>query len=369
LCVDGPRPVSLMRGAPDLPTPEHIIDAANRALANGRTGYPDNRGEPVLRDAVAQAIRDRGGPAYDPVSEILITTGATLGIHSALGAILNPGDEVLLPEPVYDAYTSVITVQGGRAVPVPAAIDNGRFTWPAERVAAAITPRTRALLVNSPWNPTGTVLSEGEWRSLMQVAAAHDLWVVSDEIYDSICCDGHSHQSPASLSDDARSRTIVVNSLSKTYAMTGWRVGYCAAPPDVIHGMYLILQQSSRGPATFVQDAAVAALTGSQDCVAEMNDEYARRRQQVIEAFDDVDSASVMPPEGGFFAMLDVTALGRESNDVRRELLINHSVVVMHGGAYGPSGEGTLRLSFASGGENLAEGLARVTSGLRQLGS
>ena len=369
LRAEGRQPVSLMRGAPDLPTPGHIVTAAQQALADGRTGYPDNRGEPTLREAVARSINHNGGPEYSPDSEILVTSGATLGIHAALGAVLDPDDEVLVPEPVYDAYLSVIIQLGGRPIPVPATLDNGRFTWDPDQVNAACSSRTRAMLINSPWNPTGTVLSNDEWLGLLEVARQHDLHIVSDEIYESICYPGHRHCTPAALSDDARQRTIIVNSLSKTYSMTGWRVGYCAAPAEVISAMYLVLQQSSRGPATFVQDAAVAALDGSQNCVHEMVSEYGRRRELVIAALSDIPRVNVLSPEGGFFAMADARDLEQPSNEIRRSLLVDHGVVVMHGGAYGPSAEGTLRISFASGGDNLARGLELLANGLRALGS
>ncbi len=368
LQAEGRSLISLMRGAPDLPTPKHIVTAAQQALAQGRTGYPDNRGEQRLRNAVAGAIRQNGGPEYSPGDEILVTSGATLGLYAALGAVLDAGDEVLVPEPVYDAYLSVILQLGGRPVPVPAVLADGRFHWDPQRVEAACTSRTRAMLVNSPWNPTGTVLTENEWAGFLELAARHDLYVISDEIYESICYEGHRHRTPAALSDDARSRTIIVNSLSKTYAMTGWRVGYCAAPAEVISAMYLVLQQSSRGPATFVQDAAAVALEGPQDCVAAMAAQYALRRKQVLDALADIPAVDVLVPEGGFFAMADARQLGRPSNDIRRELLVDHGVVVMHGGAYGESAAGTLRVSFASGGDNLAQGLERLAAGLKKIG-
>jgi aspartate/methionine/tyrosine aminotransferase len=169
------------------------------------------------------------------------------------------------------------------------------------------------------------------------------------------------------LSDELRARTIIVNSLSKTYAMTGWRVGYCAAPAPIIQSMFLALQQSSRGPATFVQDAATVALTSSQDCVARMRDEYAARRRSILSALADVPGVRVLAPEGGFFAMLDVRQTGISSNEIRRRLLHKSGVAVVHGAAYGPAGEGTLRVSFGSGGDTLARGLALVSDGLRAL--
>ena len=179
--------------------------------------------------------------------------------------------------------------------------------------------------------------------------------------------DGRRHVCPASLSPDVRARTVVVNSLSKTYAMPGWRVGYCAAPAPILQAMFLVLQQSSRGPATFIQDAAAAALTGPQEPVLAMQREYAARRAQVLEALRGVPGARVLATEGGFFAMVDVRDTGRTSNDVRLHLLEQHGVVVAHGSAYGPGGEGTLRVSFASGGDNLARGLERLRAGLSSL--
>lgn len=365
--AQGAAVVSLMRGEPDFRTPAHICDAAVRALANGRTSYPDNRGEPALREAIAVKLARDNGLAYDPGTEILVTTGATLGVHAALSALVAEGDEVLLPDPIYDAYQSPIAFAGARSRPVRADIENGRFVVTRQALEAAVTPASRVLLLNSPWNPVGTVFRESELHAIADVVARRGLVLISDEIYEAIVYDGHRHVSPATLSKEMRERTVVINSLSKTYAMTGWRVGYCAAPAPVIQAMLLALQQSSRGPATFVQDAAAAALSGPQDCVEEMQREYARRRSAVMHALDGLPRARAMLPEGGFFAMVDARASGVPSNDLRRRLLHDHGVVVIHGAAYGQGGEGTLRVSFASGGDNLARGLARLREGLAGL--
>ncbi len=356
--------VSLMRGEPDLPTPAHITRAAIDALGRGRTGYPDNRGELACREAVAQKLARDNGLAYDPGTEVLLTSGATFGIHAALTAVLGDGDEVLLPDPVYDAYQSPVRLAGGRVRPVRATLEGGRFTLTAEALHAAVTPRTRILLLNTPWNPVGTVLREEELRAVADVVIRHDLVLISDEIYEALVYDGFRHVSPAALDPALRARTILVNSLSKTYAMPGWRVGYCAAPAAFIDAMFLVLQQSSRGPATFVQDAAVAALVGPQAPVAEMLAVYARRRAQVADALAGLSGVRVLSPEGGFFAMVDVRELGRSSDEVRRHLLEEAGVVVVHGAAYGAGGEGTLRVSFASGGDALADGLVRLRQGL-----
>ncbi len=365
--AEGASVVSLMRGEPDLPTPAHIGDAAVRALEAGRTAYPDNRGEPALRDATALKLARDNALSYDPETEILVTTGATLGIHTALMALVTEGDGVLLPDPVYDAYQSPIRLAGGVIQPVRASLAHDRFLLTAEALETAATPSSRVLILNSPWNPVGTVLTETELRAIAEVVIRRDLLLISDEIYETIVYDGHRHISPAALSPELRARTVLVNSLSKTYAMTGWRVGYCAAPATLISAMFLVLQQASRGPATFVQDAAAVALTAAQDCVQEMRRQYATRRSQVLAALDNLPRARALAPEGGFFVMVDVRDAGIPSNEIRRRLLRDHGVAVVHGSAYGPGGEGTLRVSFASGGDPLAEGLERLRTGLSRL--
>lgn len=356
--------VSLMRGEPDFRTPGHIILAADKALRSGRTSYPDNRGEPALREAIAMKLQRGNGLTYDPDSEILVTTGATFGIYAALMAVLNPGDEVLLPDPVYDAYQSPILLAGGAIRSVPATIRDGRFTFGVAQLDAVVTPRCRALLLNNPWNPTGTVFTREELEVIGEFVLKHELVLLSDEIYEAITYPGHTHISPAVLSPALRERTILINSFSKTYAMTGWRIGYNAASPLLTQAMFLVLQQSSRGPAIFVQDAANEALREPQDCVEEMGTEYARRRTLLIEALNGIEGCTVLPPEGGFFAMVDIRGLGMASNELRLRLMEDAGVVVVHGSAYGSSGEGTIRVSFASGGDTLDRGLERLRNGL-----
>lgn len=363
----GRQIVSLMRGEPDFRTPPHIVEAATRALAAGRTGYPDNRGESSLREAVTAKLRRDNQLSYDPATEILVTDGATLGISTALMALVDPGDGVLIPDPIYDAYQSPIRLTGAQSQPVRSSIKNGRFAISLEALEAARTSRTRALILNTPWNPVGTVFTKDELMKIGNFVLQHGITLISDEIYEAITYDDAVHISPASLSPEVRNQCVLINSLSKSYAMTGWRVGYCAAPKPVIQAMLLILQQSSRGPATFVQDAAAVALSGSQDCVREMQTTYAERRQLVLNALQDIPNVNVLPPEGGFFATVDLRATHQSSNDVRKKLLHDHGVVVAHGAAYGPGGEGTLRVSFASGGANLERGLELLRKGLTTL--
>jgi aspartate/methionine/tyrosine aminotransferase len=359
--------VSLMRGQPDTPTPPHIVEAAQKALRDGRTGYPDNQGEPGLRRAVAEALARDHGLSYDPDREILVTDGATLGVSVALAAMVGPGDDVLLPDPVYDAYASPIALWGGRPVPIPSEVRAGRFVFDRDALESRRGPAAMAVLVNTPWNPVGTVLSRSELPQVVDFAADHDLTLISDEIYSALVYDGRRHASPAGLCEEAKRRTVLVSSLSKTYAMTGWRVGYVAGPAELIAAMSLVLQQSSRGPATFVQDAAECALRSDQGGVARMAAEYQGRRDLVLERLRDIPGVVPLKPEGGLFVMADVRGLGLPSDEVRRSLLHEEGVVVVHGAAYGDCGEGTLRVSFAAGGNVLERGLDRLRAGLLRL--
>ncbi|MDQ2926537.1 MAG: aminotransferase class I/II-fold pyridoxal phosphate-dependent enzyme, partial [Acidobacteriota bacterium] len=326
--------------------------------------YPDNRGEPLLRRAIASKLQRENGVVYDPDCEILVTDGATLGIFVAVMALLNEGDAVMLPDPIYDAYQSPVRLAGGYVRSVQSALVGGRFELTRDALEQAWTPQAKLLLLNTPWNPVGTVFRHAELVTIADFVRERGLLLLSDEIYEHITYGDHKHISPAIL---LRDRTVLVNSLSKTYAMTGWRVGYCAAPEPLISAMLLILQQSSRGPATFVQDAAVAALDGPQDAIESMRRTYAERRMLVLDRLGGIDGVNVLAPEGGFFAMVDVRKQGLPSNQVRQQLLKQHGVAVMHGAAYGPRGEGTLRVSFASGGKTLDEGLERLREGLAAL--
>jgi len=391
LQAEGHTLVSLMRGQPDTPTPVHIVEAARKALRDGRTGYPDNQGEPALRRAVAEKLQREQGLSYDPDREILVTDGATLGVYTALGALVDRDRIVLLPDPIYDAYEAPIALWGSSPTPVPATLRDGRFTIGSRQLENSLDlcrlrrsrmPRftigsrqlenpwvtgTDVILLNTPWNPVGTVFKRWELEDIMGLAEKHDYLVVSDEIYESLIYDGRRHVSPASVSTDARERTILINSFSKTYSMTGWRVGYCAGPEEIIRAMLLVLQQSSRGPATFVQDAAFCALSSDQECTRQMATEYQGRRDRVVERLRGIPGVEPLVPEGGLFVMVNVCGLGKPSDTVRRFLLCEAGVVVLHGSAYGEGGEGFLRVSFAAGGETLERGLERLRDGLMRL--
>lgn len=357
--------ISLMRGEPDFKTPEHIVESCARSLRNGRTTYPDNRGELPYREAVAVKLERDNGLRFNPSTEILATTGATLGIYAALMALIENGAEVMLPDPIYDAYQSPVRMAGGQVKPVAATIAGGRFIIDDDALEAAWSPKVRALILNTPWNPVGTVMTRDELAIIARFCERRNVALISDEIYEAITYGDAKHLSPLAIAPALRDRSILVNSLSKTYAMTGWRVGYCAGPAPLIQAMYMVLAQSSRGPATFIQDAAAEALSGPQECVTEMRAEYSQRRERVLSRLAGIPKVTMLPPEGGFFAMADVRELNLPSNEIRQRLMRDHGVVVVHGAAYGPGGEGTLRVSFASGGEILDRGLERLSEGLR----
>ncbi len=360
--------ISLLRGEPDFPTPAGIVAAAEQSLRAGRTQYPNNQGDPELRRAVAERLSVDHGLQYSPEREVLITDGATLGFAAAVAALLNPGDSALVPEPCYDAYLPALRLMGVEPIAVPGEYVEGRFQLSPAQVAGRIRPGTRALVLNSPWNPAGTVFTRSELAGLVSVAEAANLWILSDEIYEAVTYGGEV-VSTAAVSPAARERTVILNSFSKTYAMTGWRLGFCAGPEAAIRAMLLSLQQSSRGPALFVQDAGTAALRGPRTDVDAMRQEYARRRARVVESLQAIPGVRCPPPEGGFFALVDVRGISTDDEAIRRSLLREDGVAVAPGSAYGPAAAGFLRVSFAAGGDALDRGLDRLAAGLTRVGS
>jgi aspartate/methionine/tyrosine aminotransferase len=363
--AQGKKLVSLLRGEPDFSTPSHIVEAATDALRRGLTHYPPNQGIPELRRAVAAKMQRCNGMQVDADSEVLITDGATMGFDVAVATLCDAGDAVLIPEPVYDCYVSQVASIGAVPVPVRAERVGNRFVLTRDALNTAATPQTKALLINTPWNPVGAVMQREELEAMGAFAVERDLFILSDEIYEAIVYEGALHLSIASLHPSFRERTVTINSFSKTYAMTGWRLGYNVAPPEITRAMLLVYQQSSRGAATFVQHAGVAALEGPQGCVAEMQREYAARRQLL--AHCSLPTAYWLLPEGGFFALLDVSQMERTSAEVTDFLLEHAGVVVMDALAYGAACDGLLRISFAVSQETIRAGLEQLAEGLRKL--
>ncbi len=353
------RPVIFLEtGRPDFDTPAHIKEAAKRALDAGRVHYTSNYGIPELRSAIAEKLERDNGLRYDPESEILVTVGAAEAIFDAFLAFLDPGDEVLFPEPSWLNYAAAARLAGAIPVPMPMREANGYQIDP-EEVRKLITPRTRLMVVVSPHNPTGAVQSPEVLQSLAELAVAHDLLVISDEIYERIVYDGLVNLSPASL-PGLRERTITINGFSKAYSMTGWRLGYAAAPKDLIQAMNRVHQYNVACACSFAQDGAVAALRGPQDCVAAMVAEFRRRRDLVVPAINAVEGLSCLNPGGAFYVWVNVARLGVPAEDFSTRLLEGAYVSSVPGTVFGPSGEGYVRLSYANSYERLEEAMRRI---------
>lgn len=363
----GHRLTYLVRGEPDFNTPEHISRAATHALVEGHTHYPPPRGIPELRQAVTERMIRDFELEFDPEKEVLITTGATLGNYLAVQAIVDPGDEVILFDPAYDPYEPAIRLAEGVPVRVPAQGTNGHFSVSASILEQAISPRTKAILINNPWNPTGTVMTPAELNTLVEMAKVHNLILITDEIYEKIIFDGREHQNLAALSSEAKRRTVTVNSFSKTYAMTGWRLGYNLAPAEICQRMLLIGQQFSRSASTFVQHAGVEALTGTQDASDEMVVAYAHRRDMVTRMLNEANIEGFSPPEGTFFVFLNVEQYEMTSREMTDYLLHKAGVVTIPGRVYGASGEGHIRFSFAYNESTIIQGVSAIIEGIQAL--
>lgn len=338
-----PNLISLGRGDPDLPTPRHIVDAAIEALQTGRVNYTPPPGMPELREAIAQKLLQENGLTYDPATEIIVTTGAQEAISVVMQTLLDPGDEVLLPDPYYTAYDMAVGLAGGTVVRVPTKAEDG-FEVQIEDVVVRITPRTRVLVLVSPNNPTGGVISRATLEELAKVVQQNNLIVVSDELYEKIIFDGAEAPSIAEL-PNMRKRTIVINGFSKAYCMTGFRIGYLAAPTPLAQAMQEPHHIFTICAPTASQNAALAALQGSQDCVDEIVASFAARRRILLDGLSGV-GIPYPHPSGAFFAFADIRKTGMRAADFAVKVLDETGVLVFPGTQYGPAGEGFLRISY-----------------------
>lgn len=365
--------VYLVRGEPDFNTPAHIRQALSQAVEAEYTHYPPIAGYPDLRQAIAEQRQTKTGIPVDP-DEVLITTGATMGMYVALQALITPGDDVLLPAPIYDVYLGQIAAAGGRAVQVKAGSGDAQsaggahFHIPMNLLEEALTPDTRAIILNTPWNPTGTVMTQEELQTIGAFAIEHDLYVLVDEIYEELVYDTHKHYSIACLFDAFRSRTITINSFSKTYAMTGWRIGYNIAPQVLIEAMLHQYRQSSRGSSAFVQRAGLAAIRGPWEPVARMVAEYTQRRKLLVNLVNQIEGVRCLAPEGTFFCLVDIRNLRQTSEAIARHLLQDVGLVIVPGSFYGPTLDGFLRLSFSYSQDNIRRGVERLADSIHRRG-
>lgn len=356
--------IRLEVGRPDFDTPTHIKEAAKRALDEGQVHYTSNHGLRELRVAIANKLARENGLVYDPDGEIVVTVGATEAILLAVSCLVEPGEEVLVPEPSWPNYRNTAAWVGAVPVPVPLREENG-FQLAATDVAARITPRTRMLAVVSPQNPTGSVIERANLAALARLAVEHDLLVLADEIYERIVYDA-DHVSIASLPGMAE-RTLTINGFSKIYSMTGWRLGYIAGPRAMLAAMVRVREYITSCVTTFAQYGAIAALEGPQDAALAMVAEFRRRRDLVVAGLNAIPGVSCVTPKGAFYAFPNVTRFGRPAAEIADYILEKAGVAVVPGTAFGPAGEGYLRLSYASSYESLVEGLERMGNALAGL--
>jgi aminotransferase len=350
--------ISLGVGEPDFDTPERIVAAGVRSLHNGRTHYTSNYGTIELRRALADHLQHRYGVGYDPATELLITVGASEAVDLALRATCDPGDEVILHEPSYVAYAPAVTFAGGIVRNVATRLEDDFALDPAA-VEAAITPNTKALFLGYPCNPTGAVLPDDVQEALAAVAERHDLLVYSDEIYDRLAYGTYRHR-PFSALPGMRERTVLMGGFSKAYAMTGWRVGWLAAPAAILEGIVKVHQYGIMSAPTTAQDAALEALLHGDADVERMVAEYDRRRRLVVDGLNAI-GLPTFEPRGAFYAFPEVSAAtGLTSDEFTERLLVEERVAVVPGSAFGPSGEGHVRACYATSYEQLEEALVRI---------
>ena len=358
--------IDLGLGEPDLPTPPNICAAGIKAIEAGKTRYTPASGMKELKAAVCAKLSREDGLAYEP-SQVLVSCGAKFALYAVVQTLVDPGDEVIVPAPYWVSYPSQVALAGGKVVS-PMSGPEAKFKLTPERLEEAITPSTRLIILNSPCNPTGMVYERAELDGLAEVILAHEgLYVISDEIYGRTVYDGLDHVSAAGLSDEMYARTITINGHSKSYRMTGWRIGYAAGDAEVIAAAGRIQSQSTSGPATMSQWAAVEALSGDQSSIAEMNAEFDARRKAVVGAMNAVDGIECLMPMGAFYVFPDVRGLlgrkvaGCEVNDtveIARLAIEEAKVALLPGEAFGAPG--FLRLSYITGCETLAEAGARL---------
>ncbi len=348
--------ISLGVGEPDFVTPDHIRKVGIETLEKGQTHYTANAGLIELRREISNYIKRSTGVEYNPANEVIVTVGGSEAIDLAVRAVVNPGDEVLVPEPSFVCYKPIATLAGGIAVPVVTTVEN-KFKLRAEQLKAAITPKTKLLILPYPNNPTGAIMTKEDLEEIAQVLRGTDILVLTDEIYSELTY-GREHVSILSI-DGMAERTIYVNGFSKAYAMTGWRLGYAAAPVEIMRQMIKIHQFGIMSSPTTSQFAAVEALRNGDADVKLMRDEYDKRRRTIVDGFNKI-GLTCFEPEGAFYVFPQITSTGMDSNTFCETLLNQEKVAVVPGNAFGASGEGFIRCSYAYSVESIKLALERI---------
>ena len=354
--AEGIDVINFGAGEPDFDTPEHIKAAAMGSLDAGFTKYTPSSGIPELRSAISEKLKADNDLDYKP-SQIIVNNGAKHSCFNAILAAIEPDDEVIIPAPYWLSYPEMVKVAGGVPVVVNTKAENGYKITP-EEFEAAMSPKTRLIIINSPGNPTGAVYSKEELAALSEVALAEEILILSDEIYEKLVYDGKKHFSVAALSKEVYELTFTVNGFSKPYAMTGWRLGYVAAPEWAAKAIDSLQSQTTSNANSFAQKGALAAYKGPQDCVANMVAEYDARRQLVISHVEKIKKISFTRPEGAFYILLNIAQTGLTSSVFAERLLDKQNVAVVPGIAFGD--DETIRISYATSRENIEKGLKRL---------
>jgi len=348
--------ISLGIGEPDFTTPQPILEAGVQALRQGATHYTSNAGIYELREAIANLLEEKYQVHYDPVAEVVVTVGVSEALYLALTAVIDPGQEIIIPTPCFVSYQAEVLLAGGVPVEVPGRMENG-FQPEPELIEAAITPRTKAIFIGFPNNPTGAVASRQNLQAISRIAEKHDLLVISDEIYDSLVYDVE-HICFASL-PSMKERTITLGGFSKSFAMTGWRVGYAAAPANILQGLVRIHQYTVMSAPTMSQLAALAAVEQGADFAEEMRQKYDRRRKLIVPRLNEIGLETFMP-QGAFYAFPKIASSGLDDEQFAQRLLEEEKVAVVPGSAFGSGGEGFVRCSYATHYDKIEQALDRM---------
>lgn len=356
LCMGMQDVISLGVGEPDFSTPWNICEASIYSIEQGVTSYTSNRGYPPLREALAADLSRRYNLSYSPESEIIVTTGVSEAADIALRAVVDPGDEVIVQDPCYVSYAPCVTLAGGKPVPLPC-LEKDHFKVNPDALEERITGKTKAVLFNFPSNPTGGVMTKDDYRAVADILVDHDLLLISDEVYSELTYEG-THFSPASL-PELRDRTITLNGFSKAYAMTGWRVGYLCAPPEICDAALKIHQYVMLCAPVMGQIAAYAALRQAEQDKNEMIREYRLRRNLFVEGLNRIGLHCHMP-QGAFYTFPSIEATGLTDEEFAERLLKEQKVAVVPGSAFGESGQGHIRCSYATSRENLSLAVERM---------
>jgi aspartate aminotransferase len=372
LKAEGRDIIGFGAGEPDFDTPENIKDAARKAIAEGRTKYTPVGGIPELKDAIIKRLAQDRSLEYKR-NEILVSCGGKHSIYNLFQALLDPGDEVVIPAPYWVSYPPMVELAGGVPIIVNTDETSG-FKMTAEAFKAKVTDKTRAVVINSPSNPTGAVYSTAELAAIAEVALNHGILIISDEIYDKLHYDNGDAPTIATISDKVKAQTIVLNGVSKAYSMTGWRIGYAAGPAELIGAMMKLQSQSTSGACSISQWAAVEALGGDQNAVAIMRVEFKKRREIIVSGLNAIDGITCLMPQGAFYVFANVAELfGRSCGDTKitdsislsSYLLEAAGVAVVPGAAFGL--DSNIRLSYASSAKDIKEGLARIEKAVGDL--